>query len=246
MTTDVRSEYYMGMVRNFRRLGWIILYLFGASPALCKSFAASDDLDMPSLNNATWYEPYGTSLRMSDLGYNNQTQSAINISLNNVNDYIRDLSTATRTPNPDYELIGVKVNGRYEQLNANILQIENEYYSTVRPKRVAHSGERPTTALQRGGVEYVEIRSLDINLFDPCGINQNTMRFIEAFLIYCLLDDSRSLDEQQLVGSTRKPAGYGATRSRTRRATPEGRQAHFTQGMGAADRRKHTGCRGTH
>lgn len=196
---DVRSEYYMGMVRNFRRLGWIILYLFGASPALCKSFARSGSLDMPELKNGTWYEPYGTSLRMSDLGYNNKTQSSINISLNNVDEYIRDLSAAIHTPNPAYELIGVKVNGRYEQLNANILQIENEYYSTVRPKRVAYSGERPTHALRRGGVEYVEIRSLDISLFDPCGINQNTMRFIEAFLIYCLLEESPFLDDDGLV-----------------------------------------------
>ena len=96
-------------------------------------------------------------------------------------------------------MIGVKVNGRYEQLSANILQIENEYYSSVRPKRVAHSGERPTAALRRGGVEYVEIRSLDINLFDPCGINQNTMRFIEAFLIYCLLEDSPQFDDSGLL-----------------------------------------------
>ena len=196
---DVRSEYYMSMVRNFRRFGWIILYLFGSSPALCKSFAGGGGLDMPMLNDTTWYEPYGTSLRMSDLGYNNQTQSAINISLNNVDEYIRDLSAAIRTPNPDYERIGVKVNGRYEQLNANVLQIENEYYSPVRPKRVAHSGERPTSALRRGGVEYVEIRSLDISLLDPSGINQNTMRFIEAFLIYCLLEESPLLDDGLLV-----------------------------------------------
>ena len=195
---DVRSDYYMGMVRNFRRNGWILLYLFGASPALCKSFAGDDEIDMPTLNDATWYEPYGTSLRMSDLGYNNQTQSTINISLNSVDEYIRDLSDAIRTAEPQYEAIGVKVDGRYEQLNANILQIENEYYSSVRPKRVIRSGERPTTALKRGGVEYVEIRALDINVFDPCGINQNTMRFIEAFLIYCLLEESPPLDAQAL------------------------------------------------
>ena len=97
---DVRSEHYMGMVRNFRRFGWILLYLFGASPALCKSFAGSDELDMPSLNDSTWYEPYATSLRMSDLGYNNQTQSGINISLNSVDEYIHGLSAAMHTPNP--------------------------------------------------------------------------------------------------------------------------------------------------
>ena len=131
---------------------------------------------------------------MSDLGYSNQNQSRIDISLNSLDEYVRDLSNAICTPEPSYEDIGVKVDGRYRQLNANLLQIENEYYSSVRPKRIARSGEQPTAALRRDGIEYVEIRSLDINMFDPSGINQNTMRFIEAFLIYCLLEDSPNLD----------------------------------------------------
>ncbi len=188
-----RSDHYLRMIRNFRRMGWIILYLFGASPAVCKSFAGAA-AKLPSLNADTWFEPFATSLRMSDLGYSNQNQSRIDISLNSLDEYVRDLSNAICTPEPSYEDIGIKVDGRYRQLNANLLQIENEYYSSVRPKRIARSGEQPTAALRRDGIEYVEIRSLDINLFDPSGINQNTMRFIEAFLIYCLLEDSPNLD----------------------------------------------------
>lgn len=200
---EFRSVQYMGLVRNFRRYGWVLLYLFGASPALCKSFGSGESLRMPSLNNDSWYEPHATSLRMSDLGYNNQNQARINIGLNSVGDYIRDLSAATRTPEPDYERIGVKVDGRYRQLSANLLQIENEYYSTIRPKRTIRSGERPTAALGRDGVEYVEIRSLDINVFDPCGVNQNTMRFIEAFLIYCLLEASPPMADEGLAECSR-------------------------------------------
>jgi len=201
-SVEFRSEHYLGLVRNFRRYGWIVLYLFGASPALCKSFGGDGELSMPSLNDETYFEPFGTSLRMSDLGYNNQTQEGISISLNKLDEYIHDLGDAIRTPEPMYEKIGVVVDGEYQQLNANKLQIENEYYSPVRPKRVAESGERPTAALRRGGIEYVEIRSLDINIFDPAGINQNTMRFMEAFVIYCLLEespafDSASFDEAQ-------------------------------------------------
>ena len=196
-----RSDAYMGLVRNFRRMGWIILYLFGASPALCKSFMGDAETDLDSFDDNTYFEPFGTSLRMSDLGYTNSTQARLNISLNSVDAYIDDLNTAICTPEPDYEKIGVKVAGDYRQLSANQLQIENEFYSPVRPKRVAKSGERPTTALQRGGVEYIEIRSLDLNVFDPVGINQNAMRFIEAFLIYCLLEPSPQLDgdEWQIV-----------------------------------------------
>ena len=131
---------------------------------------------------------------MSDLGYSNQTQARIEISLNSLDEYVNDLSAAIRTPEPSYERIGVKIDGEWRQLNANLLQIENEYYSPIRPKRVAHSGERPTAALRRGGIEYVEIRSLDINVADPAGINQNTLRFMEAFLIFCLIEDSPPFD----------------------------------------------------
>jgi len=192
--SEFRSAHYLGLIRNFRRYGWIVLYLFGDSPALCKSFGGGKALSMRELNAETYYEPFGTSLRMSDLGYNNQTQAGISISLNRLDEYIRDLSDAIHTPEPAYEKIGIIRDGEYQQLSTNKLQIENEYYSPIRPKRVAHSGERPTAALRRGGVEYVEIRSLDINLSDPAGINQNTMRFIEAFLVYCLLEESPPFD----------------------------------------------------
>ena len=191
---DFRSAAYLGLVRNFRRFGWLVLYLFGASPALCKSFMGATDTNMPSYDDTTYYQPFGTSLRMSDLGYSSNAQAKIAISLNNLDDYIDDMSHAICTPEPAYEKIGVNVGGEFRQLSTNQLQIENEYYSPVRPKRVAHSGERPTAALRRGGIEYVEIRSLDINVFDPVGVNQNEMRFTEAFLIYCLLQDSPTVE----------------------------------------------------
>ena len=191
----LRSEAYLGLLRNYRRIGWIVLYLFGASPALCKSFASGTNITMPSFDENTFYQPFATSLRMSDLGYSNSSQAGLNISLNTLDEYINDLNTAINTPVPEFEKFGVKVGDEYRQLNANQLQIENEYYSSIRPKRVAHSGERPTAALRRGGIEYVEVRSLDLNIFDPVGISQNTMRFVEALLVYCLLEDSPFCDE---------------------------------------------------
>jgi glutamate--cysteine ligase len=195
--SEFRSTHYLAMIRNFRRMGWIILYLFGASPAVCKSFVSATS-KLSSMSADTWVEPFSTSLRMSDLGYSNKNQSSINISLNSLDEYVSDLSEAIHRREPAYEEIGVKVDGEYRQLNANLLQIENEYYSPVRPKRVARSGEQPTAALRRDGIEYVEVRSLDINMFDPSGVNQNTMRFIEAFLIYCLLEDSPPIGDDEI------------------------------------------------
>ena len=191
------SASYFELLRNYRRHGWLVLYLFGVSPVVCKSFLRGRDVTLPELTRGTAYEPYATSLRMSDVGYRNRNQAGLAVSVNSLDEYIRDLSRAISTPHPPYEALGVEVNGEYRQLNANILQIENEYYSFIRPKRVARSGERPTKALQRAGVEYVEVRALDVSAFDPVGVNQNKLRFLEAFLALCLLKDSPPIDDSE-------------------------------------------------
>jgi glutamate--cysteine ligase len=197
---DFVSEQYFGVLRNYRRFGWLVLYLFGTSPAVSKSFFAGREISLPSLDADTVYEPYGTSLRMSDIGYRNKNQSTLRVSVNSLDEYVRDLSKAISTPYPPYEKLGVKVDGEYLQLNANLLQIENEYYSFIRPKRVASSGERPTKALRRAGVEYVEVRALDVSAFDPVGVNQNKLRFLEAFLALCVLRDSEPIGGSEQEG----------------------------------------------
>jgi glutamate--cysteine ligase len=131
---------------------------------------------------------------MSDLGYRNRSQSSLEVSVNSLDEYVRDLTQAISTPHPEYQRLGVKVDGAYRQLDANLLQIENEYYAFIRPKRVARSGERPTKALMRRGVEYVEVRALDVSAFDPVGVNQNKLRFLEAFLGLCLMRESPLID----------------------------------------------------
>jgi len=202
-SADFVSDSYFALLRNYRRYGWIVLYLFGTSPAVCKSFLRGRDIQLPELDSGTAYEPHATSLRMSDLGYRNKSQSGVDISVNSLDHYVRDLQRAVSTPNPEYERIGVKGNGQsgepYKQLNTNLLQIENEYYAFIRPKRVARSGERPTKALQRAGVEYVEVRALDVSAFDPVGVNQNKLRFLEAFLALCVLKGSPSLEPSEQV-----------------------------------------------
>jgi glutamate--cysteine ligase len=187
------SDAYFGLIRNFQRQGWLILYLFGASPAICKTFFSSRPQLMEQFkefDDHTVYHPYATSLRMSDIGYKSKNQAGLKIDYNSLDGYVESLGAAINTPYPEYEKIGIKVDGEYQQLNANILQIENEFYSTMRPKQIAKSGEKPTLALKRRGVLYVEMRSLDLSLFNPIGIDESTARFVEAFLLSCLLHDS--------------------------------------------------------
>lgn len=192
------SSRYFDLIRNFQRYSWLISYLFGASPAVCASFLEGRNHELISLFRGTLYQPYATSLRMSDIGYQNNAQSSLSISYNNLDEYVRDLTKAIKTPDPLYEDIGVIVDGKYRQLNSNILQIENEYYSSVRPKQVARSGERPTQALTNRGVEYVEIRTIDLNPFEPLGINEEQMRFLDIFATFCLLSDAPQLDRSVL------------------------------------------------
>ncbi|OUS52367.1 glutamate--cysteine ligase [Shewanella sp. SACH] len=189
---DFISESYFGLIRNYRRLVWVLPYLFGASPALCSSFIKDQktDLKFEKTGHGTLYLPFATSLRMSDLGYTNKEQEELNISYNSLPEYLAGVNAAIKMPSANFANIGVKVDGEYRQLNANVLQIENEFYSPIRAKRVTRSGEKPSEALARAGVEYIEVRALDVNPFSPIGIEATQVRFLDLFLLYCLLTQS--------------------------------------------------------
>lgn len=196
---EFSSDAYFAMIRNLQRFGWLIPYLFGASPAVCKSFFTGKQSRMAEFDANTFYEPYATSLRMGDIGYTNRKEgeAGIKACYDNLYAYVDSLSCAITRPSPEYERIGVLVDGEWRQLNANILQIENEYYSTIRPKQVPEGNEKPTLALKRRGVRYVELRSLDVNAFHPLGVSEEQLRFCEAFLLFCLLQESPLIDAEE-------------------------------------------------
>lgn len=196
---DFVSEQYMGLARNVYRFGWLIPYLFGASPALCGSFLNGTEHKLPfeRLGKGTLYLPYATSLRLSDLGYTNSSQADLNISLDSLEKYVASLRKAIGTHDPEFAKIGVKVDGEYRQLNDNVLQIENELYAPIRPKRTADSGEKPTDALNTRGIEYIELRSVDVNPYAAVGIDSTQVRFLDTFLLWCLLTPSAPLTEAE-------------------------------------------------
>ena len=79
--------------------------------------------------------------------------------------------------------------GLYRQLTTNLLQIENEFYSPIRPKRTAASGETPLEALRRKEWN-IEVRCIDVSPLAPCGIDRQTIRFLDTFLLFCLLKEN--------------------------------------------------------
>jgi len=197
---DFINQGYFAMIRNIQRYGWIIAYLFGASPAVCRSFIDGPTVGLESFDAYTYYQPYATSLRLGDIGYQNhkEDKSGVKANYDSLSAYVASLRRAINTPYDVYEKIGVKVDGEYRQLNANVLQIENEYYSSVRPKQVTLSREeKALNALNHRGVKYVELRSLDLNVFEPNGICPIQARFLEIFCLFCLLHDSPTIDARE-------------------------------------------------
>jgi glutamate--cysteine ligase len=188
---DVTTADYFGLIRNFRRRSFLLLYLFGASPAVPASFLAGGPHVLEPLGADTAHMPHATSLRMGRLGYQSDAQTSLSVSYNSLDSYAASLSDALVRPYPAYEKLGVRAaDGSYQQLSDSLLQIENEFYGTIRPKRVIFPGERPLHALRERGVEYIEVRCMDLDPFVPAGIAPATMRMIDIFLLHCLLDDS--------------------------------------------------------
>ena len=187
----VTSEQYFALIRNFRRHAFVLLYLFGASPALCPCFVQGREHALQSLGPHALYLPHATSLRMGRLGYQSDAQATLAVSYNGLQGYADSLHEALTRPYPAYEAVGIRnPGGDYNQLGTSLLQIENEFYGLIRPKRTVKSGERPLHALRERGVEYVEVRLMDLDPFVPVGITAPTMRLLDVFLLHCLLSDS--------------------------------------------------------
>jgi glutamate--cysteine ligase len=187
---EYQDAAYFGLIRNFRRHSWLLLYLFGASPAVCETFVAERRHTLQRFAGGTLYLPGATSLRMGPLGYQSEAQAALSVSYNSLQSYAGSLYRALTEPYPPYAAIGIRKDDEYRQLSTTLLQIENEFYGTIRAKRPVLPGERPLHALGERGVEYVEVRCLDLDPFCPIGITTATMRFLDVFLLHCVLSES--------------------------------------------------------
>lgn len=214
------SDAYFAMIRNYRRFCWLIPYLFGASPAICGSFIKDKKTTLPfeRLGKGTLYLPYATSLRMSDLGYTNSEQAGLNICYNQMDSYISSVRKAINTPSEKYQQFENQAGEAYRQLNSNVLQIENELYSPIRPKQPTLPLEKPTDALAKRGVNYIEVRALDVNPFSKIGIKKEQFYFLDVFLTYCLVAPSENMSQQQ----------YAETESNLKAVVVKGRDPELT------------------
>ena len=96
------------LIRNFRRHSWLPLYLFGASPAVCRSFVDGRPHRLQELSADTLYLPHATSLRMGPLGYQSDAQRSLAVSYNSLASYAGSLHHALTEPYAAYDAIGVR------------------------------------------------------------------------------------------------------------------------------------------
>ncbi|MDO4894827.1 glutamate--cysteine ligase [Moraxella sp.] len=213
--TAFKNAKYLALIRNFKRLTPLVLYLLGASPSVCGTFVSGREHDLIPLfeNSCSYYQPNGTSLRMGKLGYTNSVQEDLDIRYNDLDEYIAGLRRAIGTPFDEFANIGVDdKDGNPIQINSHILQIENEYYSPIRPKQVTKSGETPTAALAARGIAYVEFRAIDLDPYSDIGITKETACFLEVLALYCLLTDSPALlpeEEKRLAANIDTVVNHG-------------------------------------
>ena len=186
---------YFNTIRNYQRYSWLILYLFGASPALDNSFLQNRDELLIRHGRRSLYAPFATSLRMSPVGYSNQDAQIPRVCHNNLDEYLRELGSALTTSHQRYSQLAIKhKDGSYAQLNGNVLQIESEYYSSIRPKAPAVRGKRQFALLKEHGVQYLEVRNIDLNPFAQVGVTIDQLNFLRVFMYFCAIADSPAIN----------------------------------------------------
>ncbi|MBB3169921.1 glutamate--cysteine ligase [Simiduia aestuariiviva] len=229
---DFKTQSYFDLIRNFRRYFWLLVYVYGAAPAVCRSFVKNRSHKLLPVGDDehSLHLPYATSLRMGNLGYQSDAQTSLTVCYNNLNTYLKTLCGAITLPHKEYQAIGLKdAQGNYNQLNTALLQIENEFYSTIRPKRTSQRGETALNALHARGVEYIEVRCVDLNPYEPLGVTREQLHFMDAFLLFCLLDESPETN----------PSEYADMQENQRRIVEQGRDPQLTLKQAGQEKSMH-------
>lgn len=183
---DFKNELYLKTTRNFFKYGWLIIYLLGASSTVHKSYRRTCIENMEKLNNNSFYFDGTLSFRNGKCGYKNKDKFFISHDL--VENYVNDIK---------------------ELIKLNILDGAREYYSPIRLK--SKDPHNILDSLLKDGIEYLEIRTIDINPFSQTGINLEDLKFIHLLIKYFVLkeedhefnenDYTRFLKNQELIAN---------------------------------------------
>lgn len=209
---------YFHVIRQHMHHVWILAYLFGASPAIDKSLLKEGAkmgkyyLPLQPFGKTGMIAPYGCSLRLTPMGYYSAVQNELlHIRFDSLHEYMVDLKTGMQLPYPPYQQLEA-IYGKDAQLNTNLLQIEAEFYHPIRPKRTPMPGESALDSLVAHGLEYLEVRAIDINPFEPTGFSREQLLFLDVYLLYCLLKPSPLItDPKGWLNTLHEVASVGRT-----------------------------------
>ena len=166
---DFKNNIYMRVAQNYTRFRWLIIYLLGASPSIHKTYTEGDKDKLKKLND-NYYMKNGVSFRQSDLGYKNIKDFFV--PFDSLDCYLKTIDSLIT----DGSISGAR-----------------EYYSPIRLK--AKDNKNLLESLRKDGIEYLEIRTIDLNPYCKTGIDIRDIYFLHAFLIFCLLRKCKSNEE---------------------------------------------------
>tara|TARA_B100001113_G_scaffold73498_1_gene57023 strand:- start:2120 stop:2962 length:843 start_codon:yes stop_codon:yes gene_type:complete len=135
---------------------------------------------------------------MSEVGYQSYHQQALDIKYNSLESFIESLKKGIFEEYEVFKKLGLyDHNNERQQISSGILQIENELYDSIRPKRKGISESRPIELLSAQGIEYVEVRGIDLSPDSLVGISKDEMRLLDVFLIHCLISESKPMNQSE-------------------------------------------------
>ena len=170
---EFKNQVYLRITRNYMRHCWLIIYLTGCSIGSHKTFSNDCIHLMDAMDDyGSYYSTKGPSFRNASCGYKNLKE--LYPSYNTVEEFTRDVRTF---------------------IDNGDLSEAKELYTQIRLK--PKNPQDMLNSLEKDGIEYIEIRTLDINPFYQCGLVRHDMKFLHLFLIYSLIKDESDYADWQ-------------------------------------------------
>lgn len=169
---DFKDSIYLKIVRNYLRYRWLLIYLLGGTTTMHETFGEKCVIDLDKISKDGFSNNGAVSYRNSECGYKNPI----------------DLY-------PNYNSVKEYVESVYKFIDDKLIDNHKELYTQIRLK--AKDNDRFLESLLEDGINYVEMRSIDINPFSKAGISLDDLNFINLLTIYFLIKDESSYEKWQ-------------------------------------------------
>ncbi|MGL4991411.1 MAG: bifunctional glutamate--cysteine ligase GshA/glutathione synthetase GshB [Sarcina sp.] len=166
---EFKNKIYLNIARNFLRYRWLLVYLTAASPVFHKTYASDCLENTQKISDDSFCLNNTYSLRNSDCGYKNTKDFFV--SYNSINEYANDITTA---------------------IKEGFISREKEYYSPIRLKSIG--GSSKSEDLLKYGIQYLEIRILDLDPTTEFGVSKDTLKLMHAFLTHMMFKENKHMN----------------------------------------------------